>query len=272
MKKTLLFLLLYIPALAFGQTDYEEVKEAADEAVGYADCILENMKGVTSDVAAQAIKEACEEKHKEDSPRTVSASVPKLHGPEWKFCLKYPDNPVVWQTTLSCGASGKEITPEEYAGLESVRYDEAASSNRQTAARVVRDSTGKVILNKDNNSVKQGLVHCMDSIDRNRVYRVTAARGCQGGGRQISSSEYSRISNSKNSSTNTGGTSSGKPSVGEVLEAFGNVLGGYPADATAEERRDIDRQKADDCEQALRMNAYRKINGQSQRALPIECY
>jgi len=32
---------------------------AASEAKTYADCILENMKGINSDVAAQAIKDAC---------------------------------------------------------------------------------------------------------------------------------------------------------------------------------------------------------------------
>lgn len=240
---------------------------AAIEAETYADCILENMKGVTSDVAAQAIKEACGEKHKEDSPRNVSAvggevstsaSVQKQRGLSKIYCFNEENVRDVWETTISCGGSGKQITLEEYQVFKSFAF-------YNTPARPPIPSVAK----ESANSSAQKLKYCKNSRDTSRVYTSTSLGGCsQGGDIEITFREYSSI---RDSQPRTRRTSSSKPSVGEFLQSLGKILGGYPADATDSEIREIDRQKADGCEQALRMNTYRKINGQGQQALPIGC-
>jgi len=60
MRSTLIIIFL-IPLFVFAQ-----------ETQNYEDCILENMKGVSSDVAAEAIKEACESKF-------AAQDIPEIH-------------------------------------------------------------------------------------------------------------------------------------------------------------------------------------------------
>ena len=191
---------------------------AASEAKTYADCILENMKGINSDVAAQAIKDACAARYNTTVIPDTENETAEISQTELKTSdkLKYCQNLSTGRlstTELRCGKSSKDVSKLEYLRLQSLQ---AVQNQRQ------QGSTSR---------------------------QVRQPRSQQ---------TYSQPQR--------------EPSFGKKLEQLGNIMGGYPTAATAAERREIDRQKADDCEQALRMNTYRKINGQSQKALPIGCY
>jgi len=124
--KTIFFSMLLLPTIVFAQN-----------AQTFEDCILENMRGVSSDVAATAIREACESKF--TAQETVGNETP---APEITLDkTEVFEEPSVEEYVLNEGPENTENSAEDSSQQESVENAEEAFTREITDESFLENSS-----------------------------------------------------------------------------------------------------------------------------------